>query len=75
MQLDLCLSLDSPHAHSTLEDRAAVHRKVLALQELASQRMKTHDDAHRHEADLEEGQRVWLRTTHLPLKEGTRKMA
>ncbi len=37
--------------------------------------MKTQADAHRRDSDLAEGQRVWLSTAHLPLKEGTRKLA
>jgi hypothetical protein len=45
------------------------------MQEQASRRMKTQADAHRREATLEEGQRVWLSTAHLPLREGTRKLA
>ena len=37
--------------------------------------MKTQADKHRQEAVLEVGQKVWLATRHLPLRQGTRKLA
>ena len=36
--------------------------------------MKLQADGHRRETTLHVGQRVWLATTHLPLKVGTRKL-
>ena len=52
-----------------------MHRKVLALQEQSSRRMKAQADAKRRDVELQEGQRVWLSTAHLPLRDGTRKLA
>ncbi len=37
--------------------------------------MKLQADGHRRETTLAVGQRVWLATSHLPLKVGTRKLA
>jgi hypothetical protein len=37
--------------------------------------MKRQADTHRRESELAVGQKVWLSTAHLPLKQGTRKLA
>lgn len=75
MPLDLTLPLQSAHAHSSTTARLAVHRKVQQLQIQASTRMKAATDHHRRDIHFSVGDRVWLSTSHLPLREGTRKLA
>lgn len=41
----------------------------------AAARMKASADVHRRDVIIREGQKVWLSTAHLPLREGTRKLA
>ncbi len=75
LPLDVGLSLSSHSVENLVTMRSLVHSQVAqALSESAAW-MKLQADGHRRETSLAVGQRVWLATSHLPLRVGTRKLA
>ncbi len=55
--------------------RARIHSQVATALADSATRMKKSADSHRRPHSLLVGDRVWLATTHLPLKHGSRKLS
>lgn len=68
-------SIQQPSVVDFITHRDLVQKQVKANLELAQKTMKTSADRKRREALFTVGQKVWLATTNLPLKLGTRKLA
>ena len=55
--------------------RARIHSQVCTALEQSSDRMKRVADGHRRASPFLVGDSVWLSTSNLPLKHGSRKLA